>query len=123
MTDSIRKRAVKAEHFANLVAIAYADNFLDEDEKKFLSERAEDIGLNTDEVKSMLTNAEELKIIVPLNQDEIEEQIADIVYMIMVDGEIHEKEYKLCLDIAQKLDYSKTDLDYMIDLTRKLCSK
>jgi tellurite resistance protein len=123
MTDSIRKRTIKAEHFANLVAIAYADDLLDDDEKRFLSERAEDIGLNTDEVKLMLTNADELKIIVPLNQDEAEEQIADIVYMIMVDGEIHHKEYKLCLDIAQKLDYSKTDLDYMIDLTRKLCSK
>jgi DnaJ-domain-containing protein 1 len=123
MTDSIRKRAIKAEHFANLVAIAFADDLLDNDEKRFLSERAEEIGLNTDEVKSMLVNAEELKIIVPLNQDEVEEQIADIVYMIMVDGEIHDKEYKLCLNIAEKLDYSKAELDHMIDLTRKLCSK
>ena len=123
MTHAIRKKAVKAEHFANLVAIAYADDVLDEYEKEFLSLRAEEIGLNTDEVKSMLSNADELKVIVPLNQEEVEEQIADIVYMIMVDGDIHEKEYKLCLSIAEKLDYSKADLDYMIDLTKKLWKK
>jgi tellurite resistance protein len=120
MTHSIRKRAIKAEHFANLVAIAYADDFLDDDEKSFLSERAEEIGLNTDEVRLMLSNADELKISVPLNFEEAEEQIADIVYMIMVDGEIHEKEYKLCLSIAKNLDFSKTDLDHMIELTKKL---
>ena len=71
----------------------------------------------------MLSNADELKVSVPLNQEEVEEQIADIVYMIMVDGEIHEKEYKLCLSIAKKLDYSKTELDHMIELIKKLWKK
>jgi uncharacterized tellurite resistance protein B-like protein len=123
MTHTIRKRAIKAEHFANLVAIAYADDILDDYEKSFLSERAEEIGLNTDEVRSMLSNADELKVTVPLNQEEVEEQIADIVYMIMVDGEIHEKEYKLCLSIAKKLDYSQTELDHMIELIKKLWKK
>jgi tellurite resistance protein len=123
MIDIIRKRAIKAEHFANLVAIAYADGYLDDEEKLFLSERAQEIGLSSDEVKAMFVHVDELKFIVPLNQDEVEEQIADMVYMIMADGVVHEKEYKLCLNIAQKLDYSKSDLDYIIDLTRKLSNK
>lgn len=113
-------RSIKLEHFANLVAVAYSDNFLDEQEKKFLKERAQEHGLPSEEVNRLINMAEELKFMVPLNEKEKEEQLSDIVYMAMIDGEVHEKEYELCLTIAEKLDFRKKDLDYVIDLTRKL---
>jgi hypothetical protein len=120
MPVRIRERAIKAEHFANLVVIAYADNCLNDHEKAFLGERAAEIGLNSDEIKVMLENAGDLQFMVPLNQEEVEEQMADVVYITMINGEIRDAEYKLCLSIAEKLDYSKNDLDHMIELTKKL---
>ena len=113
-------RSIKLEHFANLVAIAYSDNRLDEQEQAFLAERAEEYGLPADDVQKIVDSAEELKFIVPLNEEDKEDQLSDIVYMAMIDGEVHEKEYKLCLEIAEKLDFRKEDLDYVIDLTKKL---
>ena len=113
-------KSIKLEHFANLVAIAYSDNRLDEQEQAFLAERAEEYGLPADDVQKIVDSAEELKFIVPLNEEDKEDQLADIVYMAMIDGEVHEKEYKLCLEIAKKLDFRKEDLDYVIDLTKKL---
>jgi len=108
------------EHFANLVAVAYSDGYLDDQERDFLAERAQEYGLNKEEVDSLVSKAEELKFIVPLNQEEKEDQLSDVVYMAMIDGNVHEKEYELCLSIAQKLDFTRKDLDYVIDLTRKL---
>ncbi len=120
MGNRTQERSVKLEHFSNLVAVAYSDGFLDNSEKDFLTERAEEYGLSDEEVDDVMKNAEELKFIVPLNFEEKEDQLADIVYMAMIDGVVHEKEYELCLSIAQKLDFGKEDLDHVIELTRKL---
>lgn len=113
-------KSIKLEHFANLVAVAYSDNYLDDKEKDFLLERAGEYDLPEDEVKKLIETAHELQFIVPMNDEDKEEQLSDIVYMAMIDGKVHEKEYQLCLTIAEKLDFRQKDLDYVIDLTRKL---
>jgi tellurite resistance protein len=120
MSNLPSDKKIKLEHFANLVAVAYSDGYLEEHEKQFLSERAEEYGLPTDEVKKLFDMAAELKFVVPQNDEEKEEQLSDAVYMAMIDGEVHEKEYDLCLTIAKKLDFRKKDLDYVIELTKKL---
>ncbi len=120
MSNLPKDKKIKLEHFANLVAVAYSDGYLEEHEKQFLSERADEYGLPADEVKKLFDMAAELKFIVPQNDEEKEEQLSDAVYMAMIDGEVHEKEYDLCLKIAQKLDFRKKDLDYVIELTKKL---
>jgi len=113
-------RSIKLEHFANLVAVAYSDDYLDDSEKEFLMERAEEYGLPEEDVKKLIDTAHDLQFMVPLNDEDKEEQLSDIVYMAMIDGKVHEKEYQLCLAIAEKLDFRKKDLDYVIDLTKKL---
>ncbi len=120
MSNLPSDKKIKLEHFANLVAVAYSDGYLEEHEKQFLSERAEEYGLPADEVKNLFDMAAELKFVVPQNDEEKEEQLSDAVYMAMIDGEVHEKEYDLCLTIAKKLDFRKKDLDYVIELTKKL---
>ncbi len=120
MSNLPKDKKIKLEHFANLVAVAYSDGYLEKHEKQFLSERAEEYGLPANEVKKLFDMAAELKFVVPQNDEEKEEQLSDAVYMAMIDGTVHEKEYDLCLKIAQKLDFRKKDLDYVIELTKKL---
>ncbi|OQY00215.1 MAG: hypothetical protein B6I20_09060 [Bacteroidetes bacterium 4572_117] len=120
MGQASMDRSIKIEHFANLVAVACSDNFLDEKERAFLTERAEELGLPANEVKKLIDSAEELKFIIPLNEEDKEEQLSDIVYMAMIDGEVHEKEYELCLTVAKKLSLKKKDLNHIIKLTKKL---
>jgi tellurite resistance protein len=120
MSNLPSDKKIKLEHFANLVAVAFSDGYLEEHEEQFLSERAEEYGLPADEIKKLFDMAAELKFVVPQNDEEKEEQLSDAVYMAMIDGEVHEKEYDLCLKIAKKLDFRKKDLDYVIELTKKL---
>jgi uncharacterized tellurite resistance protein B-like protein len=114
------EKTIKIEHFKNLVAIAVADGYLDESEKEFLAEKAEESGLDPKEVKEIMDQAHELQFIVPMNMVDREDQLADIVYMAMIDGEVHEKEYNLCVGIAEKLGLKKEDVDHVINLTKKL---
>lgn len=113
-------KQVKIEHFQNLVAVAFADGVLDEDEEDFLLDKAEDADLDPEEAEKIIKNADQLKFMVPMNAEDREDQLADIVFMAMIDGEIHQKEYDLCLNIAERLDMSKKDLDEAIKLTKKL---
>ncbi len=114
------KRTIKIEHFSNLVAVAMADGFLDKEEINFLKEKAEEVQIPEDKVKELIENADKLKFTVPLNSEEREEQLSDIVYMMLVDGNINENEYKLCLNIATKLGLTQKDLDHVVKLTKKL---
>ena len=117
---SLEDKKIEKEHFQNIVAIAYADGHLDAEESKFLAERAEDYGLSKEVVDEIIKNAENLKFLIPMNDEEREEQLSDAVYMAMVDGNVDEKEYDLCLKIAEKLDLTKDYLDDVIELTKKL---
>lgn len=116
-------RKIRKEHFKNLVAVAMADNFLDEAEKEILAERAEELGMPEDEVQAIIDNAHELKFQVPLNKVDKEEQLTDTVFMAMIDGEVHEKEYQLCLSMAERLDLQKRYVDHIIELTKQLWEK
>jgi hypothetical protein len=120
MTETNDERKIKIEHFSNLIAVALSDDILDDEEVEFLHERATEIGIPQDEVDRILQNAGELEFLIPINKVDREEQLGDAVYMTMVDGEIHEKEYNLCLRLAEKLELDKNYLDHIIDLSQRL---
>ena len=117
------EKEVSIEHFKNLVAVAVADGILDDEEREFLEDRADELGLPANEVQEIIENADKLEFIVPDNEDDREEQLADIVFMSMVDGSIEDKEYELCLNVANRLELKKTDLDEVIALTQRLWNR
>lgn len=114
------KKQIRIEHFSNLVAVAYADGVFEEEELDFLAERATDYGLNEAEVQKVIDNAPELHFKIPMNAEAREEQLSDVVFMTMVDGAVDDREYDLCLKIAEKLDFNKDYLDQIISLVSKL---
>lgn len=113
-------REVKIEHFQNLVAVAFADGILDENEEEFLLDRADEADIDHEEAERIIKNADQLQFMVPMNAEDKEDQLVDIVFMAMIDGEIHQKEYDLCLNIAERLDMTEKDLKEAISLTKRL---
>jgi DnaJ-domain-containing protein 1 len=114
------KRQVIPEHFQNIVAIAFADGYLDEAEEEFLAEKASEFGLTDEQVKHILQHADQLEFIVPHSEEEKEEQLADAVYMSMINGEVNPKEYNLCLHLAEKMGMNRRDVDRIIKLASRL---
>ena len=107
-------------HIQNLIAVAYADGNIDEDEEEFLFDMAEDYGISKGTVKGLLKNADKLHFLVPEDPIDREEQLVNIIFMSMLDGEFHDNEYALCLDVAKKLELTEKDLNEAIALTKKL---
>ncbi len=117
------ERKIKLEHFKNLVAVAAADGYLNFREREFLSDRAQEAGLEAEEIDHLLLDAHQLQYMVPLNQVEREEQLNDAIFMSIIDGEIAEPEYKLCLSIAEKLGFEKVLVDNMVEEVQRIWSR
>lgn len=105
---------VKLEHFVNLVAVAAADGYLNAREREFLADRAEETGLKAEEYESIVKDADKLHHVVPLNQFQPEDQLMDAIFMSIVDGEIAEQEYQLCVSMACKLGFERSDVEETI---------
>jgi len=117
------ERKIKLEHFKNLVAVAAADGYLNFREREFLAERAEDSGLTPEEIDRLLLNAEQLQYQVPFNQVEREEQLNDAIFMSIIDGEIADPEYKLCLNIADRLGIDRALVDAMVNEVKQIWAR
>ena len=107
-------------HIQNLIAVAFADGVFDEVEKEFLYEVAYEYNVSDEQVEELLARSSELEFVVPEDHDEREEQLINIVFMSMLDGDFHENEYALCMDVATRLGLTKEDLDEAVTLTKRL---
>lgn len=114
---------IKIEHYKNLVAIAAADGYLNSREREFLSDRAQELGLNEEEVKEIIAEADTLQYIVPLNSEDGEDQLNEAIFMSIIDGDIAEQEYQLCMTLADRLGIDKEYVDDMIETVKTMWSK
>ncbi len=120
MNSLPQTKQIKLEHFNNLIAVALADGKLNEAEIEFFSDRAAELGIPGAEVQKIIDEADDLEFLVPMNGEDREEQLSDAVFIMMVDGEINDSEYDLCLKLGAKLEYTKKDVDHVINLVKKL---
>ena len=123
MEDTYKKKEINLTHFKDLVAMASADGKLDEKEKKFLYDKATEYGLPVDEVKVIIENSNNVQFSDYKDVDNKEQHLADIVFMAMIDGELKKEEYGLCLQIAEKMELTKKDVDRIIIMIKNMYSK
>lgn len=101
-------------YFQNLFILAAGDGILAEDEKSFLMQVAEMMGLGIRETTEIMMNRLNLNLVIPDSEEERKTQLEDVVLMMLVDRKIHENEYNLCLKFAHELGLEKEDLDKII---------
>ncbi len=111
------------EHLKNLIIVAFADGVLDEYEKIFLCDKAEEFDIPREVAEDLIANADKLEFVLPDSQEDREDELAEVVYMALMDGEMHQKEYDLCLSFAKRLELNKADLDMAIRLSHSLWLK
>lgn len=115
-----QKRQIKIAHFENLVAVAFSDGFLDKDEAEFLKEKAEELGIDQIATQRVLDSASDLSFQIPATAEECEEQIENAVYVAMINGKLHKKEYDLCVSIARRMGYEEQEVSKIVELVKKL---
>lgn len=113
--DSKRRKS----HFKNLFVVAFADGELDHNELDFINKIATRLEIPEKDVKNVLKNPDNIEFYAPENEEERFAQLYELVSIMMVDGDIDEKEVQLCKNFARKLDYKPHVVDQLVDDIRK----
>lgn len=101
-------------YFQNLYLVAVADKVLASEEKEYLMQVAQKMGLSAAETSDIMLNSHNLDLVMPETKEEQLTQLEDVITMMMMDKKIHDKEYDLCLRFGQRIGLSKKDLDLLI---------
>jgi uncharacterized tellurite resistance protein B-like protein len=111
----LNSKQKKLAFFQNLILVAAADKMLDDDEGQLLLTIGDRLGLRSEEVTPIVDNLGVLSFIIPENGMQKTLELQTLVQMMMQDGQMHDREYSLCLEFASRIGYSKAMLDDMVE--------
>ncbi|OJJ23787.1 hypothetical protein BKI52_05400 [marine bacterium AO1-C] len=95
--------------------IAMADGKVADEEEALLAEVAQKMGISEEDQEAVKDNAEILGFFMPNDPKERLVHLEHIVRMMMVDSEIHDKEYQLCLQYADRSGHDQSVFEKVID--------
>lgn len=101
--------------FTNMYLVAMADGKIVNEEVTFLYELAQKMNISKEEMEQVENNAELLGFDVPTDKKGRLAHLESLIEMMMIDGEIHEKEYQLCLNYAYKSGSDQLVVDMLIE--------
>jgi uncharacterized tellurite resistance protein B-like protein len=102
------------EHFRNLVSLSVADGTIEESERVALSKIAFERGIPMDRMNVMLSKANEYIYLIPQNMVDREKQLEEMITFAKVDGKFCSAELALITTVAERLGFSKQELDQFI---------
>lgn len=104
----------KLAFYQNLILIATADGVLDGSESRFLIDIGNRMGLTAEEAMPIADNLGVLSFIIPEDGLQKTLELQTLVQLMVQDGQIHDREYALCLEYTYRIGYSKAVLDDMV---------
>lgn len=111
--DSRDKRE-RMSYVLNLWAVAAADGHLEDEERDLIFNIASRHGVTREELIRILQRPESISFTPPATLAGQIELLMDMVMVMMVDGEIDEREYRLCKTMARRLGFRQEVIDAMI---------
>lgn len=107
--------SVKLEHFRNLVSLSAIDGKIEDVERVALSKIAFEQGLPLERLNLMLNRASEYIYLIPQNTEEREQQLEEMITLALVDGDFAPAELELIEMVAEKLGFTKKELDQILE--------
>lgn len=112
--DLLDSRQKRLYFFQNLLLVATADGYLDEQEGDFLLQVGEQLELSADDVAPLIDNLGVLTFVIPETGIERTFELQTLVLLMMEDGIVDDREYALCLEYATRIGYGRAFLDDLI---------
>ncbi len=104
----------KKNHLQNLVALAKADGYFHEDEKKFLFDIGLKYKLKPQQVQRIIDSEETSEPIIPDSEDKKIALLYDTVGMMLADGVIDDREMEFCRDIFNRFGFGEALINVMV---------
>ena len=89
----------------NAICVMMADGKVEEAEKVALAAVCARAGITEAELEELLDHPDRVKFVAPDSVEERFYQVADAVFMMMVDGEVDAREFVYCSAFAERLGF------------------
>ncbi|MEZ4829745.1 MAG: TerB family tellurite resistance protein [Bacteroidia bacterium] len=103
------------EILQNIFLVAIADGQLSPAEHEFLLDVADSLELSADDLDFLIENHETLDFIIPEDEQEKLFTLKNLVYMMLVDGEIDPGEYEICLSFAHRVGMGRKEIEEILE--------
>ncbi|RMF40744.1 MAG: TerB family tellurite resistance protein [Planctomycetota bacterium] len=115
--NSLEITVQRLDHLKNLVIMAAADGSLSEQEISLLIDRCSELGLQEEDLEKAIAFAlgNEASLKLPVDREEQDQMLADLIRMMAADGRLSEVEKRLFALAAARMGIAKTELDALID--------
>ena len=114
----VEKEKERTRHlgmFQNLYLVAAADGEIGQSEERLLYQVAENLGLGQRDVESIVRKYPDLDLIIPEEEEERYYSLKNLIFMMVADGKIKEKEFALCLLFAEKIGMGRDEVEAILD--------
>jgi uncharacterized tellurite resistance protein B-like protein len=101
--------------FQNLYIVAAADGAIGQQEEQLLYQVAENLGLGKRDVESVALRYPDLDFVIPENEEEAYFSLKNLVFMMVVDGKVKEREFSLCLRFAEEIGMDRDAVEKILD--------
>ena len=105
----------KHNHLINLVALAKSDGRIDEKEIDLLQKIAKQNGISDKSFKAILETSDPLDIDISIAKEKRLGQLYDFIEMMLIDDVVSDSEYKFCIDVAEKLNFSSKNIPTLVN--------
>jgi len=92
---------------AMVIKMVMIDNKIDPIEKKFLENIAQQLGLQQEDITTIIENPEKFALVPPAEEEDRMRILYYLLFMMRVDGEIPPEEEKLCYKAGLKLGFNE----------------
>lgn len=110
-----RESREKLCHLKNLVTVAFADGKLDKNEIAALTAVMVREGMEPSDLERCINNPKGIKFIVPETVEQRAVYLKDMVFLMMCDGNIDDREFALCKATAVALGFKHEVIEVMIN--------
>lgn len=116
----IESKQKRLDFFQNLLLMSVADGYLDQEEGDFLVQIGQQLDLTAEDVAPLAEkDVQDLAFSVPESDQDKLFELQTMVMMMVEDGEIDDREYKLCADYCDRIGLNHLVLE---DFVQKLTS-
>ena len=126
-TPETKEAKVAKARFRNLLTLALADGVLDKNELEYLFKISDKFYFTREEISELLSTSDQLTFEAPDSDEDRLIQLHEAVELMMLDGEVDEREYQVCMSVAAGLGFNSDNVektvDKMIDLVEKDASQ
>lgn len=115
--DTMQKKSA----LRNAVAVMLADGKVEPNEVATLGFICKRLGLEPSVLNEIVANPGQIEFVVPQDPTEKVRQLADVVFMMMADGNINQKELDCCRAVALGLGFSaSTVVDVILGIAEAI---